>query len=428
MTNDIKQRIEQIKNGRVPEGYSHTKIGIFPDDWSVLSFDDKFNRLDRKNDEDNQNVLTISAQQGLISQQDYYNSSYASENKKGYSLLYKGDFSYNKSYSGDYLYGAIKRLDKYEKGIVSPLYICFEPKEGTNSEFYLQYFEAGLFNGEIYKIAQEGARNHGLLNVSVTDFFKTHLVNPPSEEQQKIAEILMQCDKVIELKQKRIDEETRKKQAMLKKVFVNNNSIEYSLCNLCTTIIDGDWIESKDQSEDGIRLIQTGNIGVGRYFEKEKAAKYISDETFKTLNCTEVFDGDVLISRLPDPIGRACMIRNLKTRAITAVDCTIMRFKEQLQAELFLQYATTQEYFNKLQSLAGGSTRTRISRKELEKLKVKLPKEDKRARLINDLFKQQDRILITLEKELEQWQQKKKSLMQLLLTGIVRCEDDRARL
>ena len=114
------------------------------------------------------------------------------------------------------------------------------------------------------------------------------------------------------------------------------------------------------------------------------------------------------------------MIRNLKTRAITAVDCTIMRFKEQLQAELFLQYATTQEYFNKLQSLAGGSTRTRISRKELEKLKVKLPKEDKRARLINDLFKQQDRILITLEKELEQWQQKKKSLMQLLLTGIVR--------
>lgn len=420
MTNEIKQRIEQIKNGDVPKGYSHTNMGIFPVDWSVVSFDDKFNKLDRKNDEDNQNVLTISAQQGLISQQDYYNSSYSSENKKGYSLLYKGDFSYNKSYSGDYLYGAIKRLDKYEKGIVSPLYICFEPKVGTNSDFYLQYFEAGLFNGEIYKIAQEGARNHGLLNVSVTDFFKTHLVNSSSEEQQKIAEILMQCDKVIELKQKRIDEEKRKKQAMLKKVFVNNNSIKYSLCNLCTTIIDGDWIESKDQSEDGIRLIQTGNIGVGRYFEKEKAAKYISDETFKTLNCTEVFDGDVLVSRLPDPIGRACMIRNLKTRAITAVDCTIMRFKEQLQAELFLQYATTQEYFNKLQSLAGGSTRTRISRKELEKLKVKLPKEDKRARLINDLFKQQDRILITLEKELEQWQQKKKSLMQLLLTGIVR--------
>lgn len=420
MNFEIKQGIEQIKNGEVPEGYFRTKIGVFPDDWEVVSFDEKFNRLDRKNDEDNQNVLTISAQQGLISQEDYYTSSYASENKKGYSLLYKGDFSYNKSYSGDYLYGAIKRLDKYEKGIVSPLYICFEPKDGTNSEFYLQYFEAGLFNGEIYKIAQEGARNHGLLNVSITDFFKTRLVNPPSKEQQKIAEILMQCDKVIELKQKRIDEEKRKKQAMLKKVFVNNNSIEYSLCNLCTTIIDGDWIESKDQSEDGIRLIQTGNIGVGRYFEKEKAAKYISDETFKTLNCTEVFDGDVLVSRLPDPIGRACMIRNLKTRAITAVDCTIMRFKEQLQAELFLQYATTQEYFNKLQSLAGGSTRTRISRKELEKLKVKLPKEDKRARLINDLFKQQDRILITLEKELEQWRQKKKSLMQLLLTGIVR--------
>lgn len=420
MNPEIKQRIEQIKNSEVPNGYSRTKAGVFPNDWELVSFDEKFNRLDRKNDEDNQNVLTISAQQGLISQQDYYNSSYASENKKGYSLLYKGDFSYNKSYSGDYLYGAIKRLDKYEKGIVSPLYICFEPKEGTNSEFYLQYFEAGLFNGEIYKIAQEGARNHGLLNVSVADFFKTHLVNPPSEEQQKIAEILMQCDKVIELKQKRIEEENKKKQALLKKVFFNSDCKEYSLCDLCSTITDGDWIESKDQSEEGIRLIQTGNVGVGRYLEKEKSAKYISNDTFKTLNCSEVFNGDILISRLPDPIGRACMIKELKTRAITAVDCTIVRFKEQLQAELFLQYATTQEYFNKLQSLSGGSTRTRISRKELEKLKIKLPDESKRTILINNLLKQQDEILITLEMDVELWKQKKKVLMQSLLTGIVR--------
>lgn len=219
MKPEIKQRIEQIKKGEIPKCYMHTKVGIFPEEWEIVSFDDKFNRLDRKNDEDNQNVLTISAQQGLISQKDYYNSTYASENKKGYSLLYKGDFTYNKSYSGQYLYGAIKRLDNYEKGIVSPLYICFEPKEGTNSEFYLQYFEAGLFNSEIYKIAQEGARNHGLLNVSIVDFFKTHLINPSFEEQQKIAEILMQCDKVIKLYEKEIDELKKLKKACLRKMF-----------------------------------------------------------------------------------------------------------------------------------------------------------------------------------------------------------------
>lgn len=422
MTNEIKQRIEQINNSEVPEGYTH-KYHIKPDLWMDEPLDAFFYKVKEKNSEKKYNtVFTNSATNGVIPQSQYFEKDIANEeNIDGYYIVRAGDYIYNPRISEKAPYGPINQNLTGCTGIASPLYTVFSKKENVCicDDYIRYYLDSAEWNKYIYSVANYGAR-FDRMNISDSDFMNMPIALPPFAEQQKIAEILMQCDKVIELKQKRIDEEKRKKQAMLKKVFVNNNSIEYSLCNLCTTIIDGDWIESKDQSEDGIRLIQTGNIGVGRYFEKEKAAKYISDETFKTLNCTEVFDGDVLVSRLPDPIGRACMIRNLKTRAITAVDCTIMRFKEQLQAELFLQYATTQEYFNKLQSLAGGSTRTRISRKELEKLKVKLPKEDKRARLINDLFKQQDRILITLEKELEQWQQKKKSLMQLLLTGIVR--------
>lgn len=422
MTNEIKQRIEQINNGEVPEGYTH-KYHIKPDLWMDEPLDAFFYKVKEKNSEKKYNtVFTNSATNGVIPQSQYFEKDIANEeNIDGYYIVRAGDYIYNPRISEKAPYGPINQNLTGCTGIASPLYTVFSKKENVCicDDYIRYYLDSAEWNKYIYSVANYGAR-FDRMNISDSDFMNMPIALPPFAEQQKIAEILMQCDKVIEFKQKRIDEEKRKKQAMLKKVFVNNNSIEYSLCNLCTTIIDGDWIESKDQSEDGIRLIQTGNIGVGRYFEKEKAAKYISDETFKTLNCTEVFDGDVLVSRLPDPIGRACMIRNLKTRAITAVDCTIMRFKEQLQAELFLQYATTQEYFNKLQSLAGGSTRTRISRKELEKLKVKLPKEDKRARLINDLFKQQDRILITLEKELEQWQQKKKSLMQLLLTGIVR--------
>lgn len=430
MNLEIKQRIEKIKNGEVPEGYTN-KYHIKPDSWQDEPLNMFFYKVKEKNHEKRYStVFTNSAANGVIPQNEYFEKDIANEeNIDGYYVVNVGDYIYNPRISEKAPYGPINQNLTGCTGIASPLYTVFSKKENVCicDDYIRYYLDSAEWNKYIYSVANYGAR-FDRMNISDSDFMNMPIALPQIEEQQKIAEILMQCDKVIELKQKRIDEEKRKKQAMLKKVFVNNNSIEYSLCNLCTTIIDGDWIESKDQSEDGIRLIQTGNIGVGRYFEKEKAAKYISDETFKTLNCTEVFDGDVLISRLPDPIGRACMIRNLKTRAITAVDCTIMRFKEQLQAELFLQYATTQEYFNKLQSLAGGSTRTRISRKELEKLKVKLPKEDKRARLINDLFKQQDRILITLEKELEQWQQKKKSLMQLLLTGIVRCEDDRARL
>ena len=202
-----------------PEGYKSCDGYKIPKEWHIVRFDSLFSRVTRKNDENNQNVLTISAQQGLISQIEYYNTLYASENKTGYTLLHRGDFSYNKSYSSGYAYGAIKRLDAYEKGIVSPLYLCFTPRQGVNSDFYLQSFEAGCFDREIYKIAQEGARNHGLLNVSTEDFFHSMLVFPPLEEQERITEILTQCDHVIELKEQKLDELKQLKKEFLRKMF-----------------------------------------------------------------------------------------------------------------------------------------------------------------------------------------------------------------
>src|SRR3990167_10837182 len=89
---------------------------------------------------------------------------------------------------------------------------------------------------------------------------------------------------------------------------------------------DGNWIESEDQSADGIRLVQTGNIGLGHFKDRDDKARFISEETFKKLRCTEIFEGDILISRLPDPVGRSCILPKLDTRAVTAVDCTIVRF------------------------------------------------------------------------------------------------------
>lgn len=96
--------------------------------------------------------------------------------------------------------------------------------------------------------------------------------------------------------------------------------------DICTVFTDGDWIESKDQADEGIRLIQTGNIGMGAYLEKEEKAKYISEETFNKLKCTEIFSGDILVSRLPEPVGRACIIPEKKERMITAVDSKLFEF------------------------------------------------------------------------------------------------------
>ena len=141
-------------------------------EWDVKPFEEAFKRLTTKNLENNKNALTISAQQGLVSQLDYFNKKIAAKDLTGYYLLHKGDFAYNKSYSKGYPMGAIKPLKLYDKGVLSTLYICFRAKKGYNESFFEHYFEAGLVNSEIGKIAQEGARAHGLLNVSVKEFFK----------------------------------------------------------------------------------------------------------------------------------------------------------------------------------------------------------------------------------------------------------------
>lgn len=160
--------------------------------WCYVNLDAIFERVTRKNATQNTNVLTISAEHGLISQRDYFNKSVASANLSGYTLLHRHDFAYNKSYSAGYPMGAIKPLLAYEAGIVSSLYLCFRLRKDVDADFdfFRHYFEAGLLNQEIEGIAQEGARNHGLLNVSVTDFFKLQLHIPSAQEQRRIAEVI----------------------------------------------------------------------------------------------------------------------------------------------------------------------------------------------------------------------------------------------
>jgi type I restriction enzyme S subunit len=99
-----------------------------------------------------------------------------------------------------------------------------------------------------------------------------------------------------------------------------------TLGEVCEVFADGDWVESKDQSSEGIRLIQTGNVGEGVFKDRSEKARYISEATFQRLRCTEIVEGDCLVSRLPDPVGRSCILPYTGERMITAVDCTILRF------------------------------------------------------------------------------------------------------
>lgn len=190
-------------------------------DWEVRKLSDAFDRVTNKNSENNQNVLTISAQRGLVSQTDYFNKIVAAKNVTNYYLLERNDFAYNRSYSVGFPTGAIKRLKYYDKGIVSTLYICFRAKDARDVDFFEHIFDLGLQNSEVEKVAQEGARNHGLLNIAVGDFFDIEFKIPADRsEQQKIMYLLNLLDEKINSEDKKLRKAKEFKKSLLQGMFV----------------------------------------------------------------------------------------------------------------------------------------------------------------------------------------------------------------
>ena len=179
----------------------------FTDEWKERPLNQLVERVIRKNkNEESKIALTISAQYGLVDQEAFFNNKVASSDLSHYYLLYKGEYAYNKSYSSGYPWGTVKRLNNYDKGVVSPLYICFRPLDTVDSDFIGHYFESSKWHKGASEIAVEGARNHGLLNIGVKDFFSTTHFVPSLDEQKKIASILSVIDERIATQNKIIDD------------------------------------------------------------------------------------------------------------------------------------------------------------------------------------------------------------------------------
>lgn len=176
------------------------------------------------------------------------------------------------------------------------------------------------------------------------------------------------------------------------------------LSELCSVFADGDWIESKDQSKEGIRLIQTGNVGIGVFKDREEKARFISEKTFKRLRCTEILSGDCLISRLPDPVGRACIIPKLNKKLVTAVDCTILRFNDDILPKWFIYYSLTNDYQKEINEQVTGSTRQRITRKNLGKINipvVSLSEQKRIVKILDETFEKLEKVKVNTEKNLQ---------------------------
>lgn len=411
------------KGGRKVPKLRFSEFSEFGEEWEEKELGEVSERVTRKNKENNQNVLTISAQQGLVNQEEYFTKSVSAKNISGYYLLIKDEFAYNKSYSKGYPMGAIKRLNKYEKGVVSTLYICFRVKKNnSNVDFLEHYFDNGKINREISKIAQEGARAHGLLNMSINDFFSDiKLIIPSLHEQQKIANSLNAVDKWIEnLKAQKENLEAYKK-GMMQKIFnqeirfKDDNGNDFSKWEekrLGEVLIDyslgGNYANSEIKTE--YPLIKMGNLGRGRItlnkIEYIKNNENVGEED-------QVKKNDLFFNtrNTLTLVGKVAIWRN--ELPIAYYNSNLMKLKFKCN-EYMNYYLNSQDGLRSLKAIATGTTSVAaIYTRDLLKIKIKEPSLEEQ-RKIADFLTAIDNLIQAEQLQITKAELWEKGLMQKL--------------
>lgn len=229
---ETTKKIEKLKQTKAAalasmfpqKGETKPKVRFrgFEDDWETGKLSKFATRITRKNKNFETTLpITISASEGLVAQDSFFNNIVASPNLRGYYLVKRGEFAYNKSYSSNYPFGAVKRLEKYDMGALSTLYIVFTLNENISSDYIVHFFDTSLWYNEVAMRAAEGARNHGLLNIGAEDFLDIDIVYPKSiDEQNEIAKYFTTLHKQISLEEKKLEKLKHIKTACLDKMFV----------------------------------------------------------------------------------------------------------------------------------------------------------------------------------------------------------------
>lgn len=408
----------------IKEGYKKTDYGSIPIEWDFVKLNTIFKRITTKNKECNKNVLTISAQKGLINQEKFFNKIVASKDNSNYYLLEKDDFAYNKSYSAGYPMGAIKKLEYYDKGIVSPLYVCFRlVDENSDKEFYKYYFEHNIFEKAISSIAQEGARNHGLLNVSISEFFDLAIFKPPLKEQQKIAKILSSVDAQIDGTDKLIEKFKELKKGLIQRLLtrgighkefkhteIGEIPVEWKVRKLGEVgkIIMGQSPDGDSYNNEGLGIPLLN--GPTEFTEKHPIPKQWTIKPTKT--CKE---NDILFCVRGSSVGRMnisndkyCIGRGLAAIHGKAGETTTTYL-----------YYVLQKFINDILNLSVGSTFPNVGKDDLNGLLCTIPPLNEQEEIVN--------ILSSLDIQIEEYENKKnklyelkKGLMQQLLIGKIR--------
>lgn len=336
-------------------------------------------RVTRKNKDNVSNLpLTISAQYGLVDQVSFFNKTVASKDMSGYYLLKNGEFAYNKSYSNDYPWGAIKRLDLYDMGCLSTLYICFKTNDNiVNSNYLVHYFESSKWHKQVADIAGEGARNHGLLNIVVNDFFNTKHAVPTIENQIKIAGFLDLIEKRIQTQIKIIDALVLQK--------------KYIISSLLKSIQDNEKIMLKDILFDyNIKTTINNEYPVlsstasGMYLQSDYFNKETSSDN--TIGYKIVPRGYCTYRSMSDTGLFTFNMQNLVEKGIVSPAYPVFSSNDDYINEFIILYLNNSSYIKKqILELKSGGTRFALPFSTLCTLKIPKLDKDKQLSLIKTI-------------------------------------------
>lgn len=411
--------------------------------WKYKPLNEVASRIMEKNGERTNNVLTISAQHGLVSQTEYFNKSVASKNLSGYYYLTKGDFAYNKSYSEGYPFGAIKQLEGYDHGVVSTLYICFRLNSAlVDSRFYKQYFESGLWNSEVRNIAQEGGRSHGLLNVGVKEFFEIFVPVPSLEEQQKIASILSSVDEAIEKTEAIIEQTEKIKKGLMQQLFtkgightkfkkteIGEIPVGWDLLPVgsIAKLQGGYAFKSKDYIAEGIQLIRISNL-FGKFLNLAKDPVYLPLSYKEDYGGYVLNEGDLIIC-MTGTVGKedyGHVVKIPQGSKSLLLNQRVGRFIFQNQGvdrNFLFWFLSSRLFLDVIYSFGNGTKQANLSAKQIESVLIPFPPKEEQMKISRVLDSIDEKVEIEKER-LYQLEVIKKGLMQSLFIGKVRVKVD----
>ena len=393
-------------------------------EWKEVRLGDVASRVTRKNmNNETDRPLTIASIEGLVDQRTYFGKTVASKDMSGYFLLKNGEYAYNKSYSVGYDYGSIKRLDKYDMGALSTLYICFALNDGENSDFFNCYFNGLSWYNQMAEICAEGARNHGLLNVSANDFFNIKISVPSNpEEQQKIADFLSSVDEVIAASEAEVQNLETQKKAVMKKIFSQEVRFKredgtdfpewkHGIVNDYLADITYGFTNPMPDSEFGPWKLTAKDIVDGRIcFDTARhtsEAAFFNDLTDKSRPKVN----DILLTK-DGTLGRVALVRNDELICINQ-SVALLRLKddEKISPLFFMLMLMSPLYQEKMLADAGGGTIKHIYITKVDKMEFDFPCSEEQS-LIADFLSDFDETIAAAKKELELWKELKKGLLQ----------------